>query len=69
MSSYARPGLRRRHEGDRGALAAQPWRSLRAVQAGRVYVLADADILERPGPRYNDGLAWLIARLHPHVAR
>jgi iron complex transport system substrate-binding protein len=55
--------------GLRGALAAQPWRSLRAVQAGRVYVLADADILERPGPRYNDGLAWLIARLHPHVAR
>jgi iron complex transport system substrate-binding protein len=52
-----------------GALGTQPWRSLRAVRDGRVYVLADADILERPGPRYNDGLAWLIARLHPHVAR
>jgi iron complex transport system substrate-binding protein len=52
-----------------GALAAQPWQSLRAVRAGRVYVLGDADILERPGPRYNDGLAWLIARLHAHVAR
>jgi ABC-type Fe3+-hydroxamate transport system substrate-binding protein len=39
------------------------------VRDGRAYVLADADILERPGPRYNDGLAWLIARLHTHVAR
>jgi iron complex transport system substrate-binding protein len=55
--------------GLRNALAAQPWRSLRAVRDGRAYVLADADILERPGPRYNDGLAWLIARLHAHVAR
>ena len=25
-----------------------------------VYTLPDAAILERPGPRYNDGLAWLI---------
>jgi len=41
-----------------------PWNALRAVRAGRVYVLDDAGILERPGPRYNDGLAWLIARLH-----
>lgn len=46
-----------------------PWNALRAVRAGRVYILDDADILERPGPRYNDGLAWLIDRLHPHAAR
>jgi iron complex transport system substrate-binding protein len=55
-----------------GILAAQdraPWNDLRAVRAGRVYVLDDADILERPGPRYNQGLAWLIDRLHAHVAR
>jgi len=41
-----------------------PWNALRAVRAGRLYVLTDAAILERPGPRYNLGLAWLIARLH-----
>ena len=46
-----------------------PWTTLRAVRNGRAYVLDDADILERPGPRYNDGLAWLIARLHSHAAR
>jgi iron complex transport system substrate-binding protein len=43
-----------------------PWRELRAVREGRLYVLADSGILERPGPRYNDGLAWLIAKLHPN---
>jgi ABC-type Fe3+-hydroxamate transport system substrate-binding protein len=47
-------------------LHAPPWNALRAVRAGRVYLLDDAAILERPGPRYNDGLAWLIARLHAH---
>ena len=40
-----------------------PWSSLHAVQQHHVYVLPDAAILERPGPRYNDGLAWLIATL------
>jgi iron complex transport system substrate-binding protein len=51
-----------------GALGLPPWNALRAVRDGRVYVLDDADILERPGPRYNEGLAWLIARLHPASA-
>jgi len=64
-----------RSAGLRDALGAAPWNALRAVRENRVYVLADADILERPGPRYNEGLAWLIARLHTgppersHVAR
>lgn len=40
-----------------------PWNTLRAVKQHRVYTLPDAAILERPGPRYNDGLAWLIATL------
>jgi iron complex transport system substrate-binding protein len=48
------------------ALDRAPWSALRAVREHRVYVLPDAGILERPGPRYNDGLAWLVARLHPH---
>jgi iron complex transport system substrate-binding protein len=48
----------------RSLLGAPPWNALRAVRDGRVYVLDDPDILERPGPRYNEGLAWLIARLH-----
>jgi len=50
-------------------LARPPWNALHAVRDGRVYVLADAAILERPGPRYNDGLAWLIARLHDRGSR
>ena len=37
-----------------------PWNALRAVREGHVYTLPDPAILERPGPRYNDGLAWLI---------
>jgi iron complex transport system substrate-binding protein len=38
-----------------------PWSALRAVREHRVYTLPDAAIIERPGPRYNEGLAWLIA--------
>lgn len=37
-----------------------PWNSLRAVKLHHTYILPDAAILERPGPRYNEGLAWLI---------
>jgi ABC-type Fe3+-hydroxamate transport system substrate-binding protein len=40
-----------------------PWNSLRAVRTGRVYTVPQAAILERPGPRYNEGLAWLVAVL------
>lgn len=50
-------------------LGKPPWNALHAVHDKRVYVLHDAALLERPGPRYNDGLAWLIARLHGHGAR
>jgi len=46
-------------------LDGQPWISLRAVRQHHVFFLSDPDILERPGPRYNDGLRWLIARLRP----
>jgi len=46
-------------------LGREPWRSLRAVQRGRVLILSDPSILERPGPRYNEGLKWLIERLQP----
>jgi iron complex transport system substrate-binding protein len=42
----------------------EPWRSLRAVQLHRVY-LVNPDILERPGPQYNQGLRWLLERLEP----
>jgi iron complex transport system substrate-binding protein len=41
----------------------EPWRSLRAVRDGHVFVLGDASLLETPGPSYNEGLAWLIERL------
>jgi iron complex transport system substrate-binding protein len=43
----------------------EPWRSLRAVRDHHVFVLRDSGILVRPGPRYNEGLAWLIERLRP----
>jgi iron complex transport system substrate-binding protein len=42
------------------AIAQPPWNALRAVKLQHVYTLPDAAILERPGPRYNDGLGWLI---------
>jgi iron complex transport system substrate-binding protein len=48
-------------------LDSPPWNALRAVREHRVYILHDADILERPGPRYNDGLAWLIDHIHGHA--
>jgi iron complex transport system substrate-binding protein len=41
-----------------------PWNALRAVREHRIAYLPDPAILERPGPRYNDGLAWLIAILN-----
>lgn len=41
-----------------------PWSSLAAVRSGRVEVSPDDDILERPGPRIVDGLAWLEKAIH-----
>ena len=49
--------------GLQASLARPPWNALRAVREHHVYELPDPALLERPGPRYNDGLAWLIARL------
>jgi iron complex transport system substrate-binding protein len=43
----------------------EPWRSLRAVREHRVYILSDDSIVVRPGPRYNQGLQWIIDRLRP----
>jgi len=48
-----------------GVLNREPWRSLRAVRAHRVYILGNAALIVRPGPRYNEGLSWLIDRLRP----
>jgi iron complex transport system substrate-binding protein len=39
------------------------WKQLRAVQAGRVYVL-DA-VLQHPSPRFMDGIEELVRKLHP----
>lgn len=46
-------------------LGREPWRSLRAVRLHRVYAPRSADILQRPGPRYNEGIRWLVDRLTP----
>lgn len=51
--------------GLRNVLQNEPWRSLRAVRQNHIYTISPADVLERPGPRYNEGLAWLIERLQP----
>jgi iron complex transport system substrate-binding protein len=48
-----------------GVLESAPWRSLRAVREHHVYILQNAALLVRPGPRYNEGLSWLIERLRP----
>ncbi len=42
----------------------EPWRSLHAVVLHHVYSV-DPDLIQRPGPSYNEGLRWLIARLEP----
>lgn len=47
------------------ALGREPWRSLRAVRAGHVFILKDPNVLERPGPHYNEALSWLIEHLRP----
>ncbi len=41
----------------------EPWRSLHAVAAHHVYVISNDDLLYRPGPRYVEGLRWLVERL------
>lgn len=41
----------------------EPWRSLRAVRAGNLAQIASPDTLLQPGPRYNQGLEWLIGVL------
>jgi iron complex transport system substrate-binding protein len=46
-------------------LGREPWRSLNAVRQHHVFILHDSEILTRPGPRYNEGLEWLIERLRP----
>lgn len=46
-------------------LAREPWRSLRAVREHHVFILQNGALIARPGPRYNEGLSWLIARLRP----
>jgi iron complex transport system substrate-binding protein len=50
------------------ALDREPWRSLQAVRLHRVYSI-DSDLLERPGPRYNDAVRWLVDRLSPIAER
>jgi iron complex transport system substrate-binding protein len=49
------------------ALDREPWRDLTAVKLGRVYDV-NPDLIERPGPAYNDGVRWLVERLAPIAA-
>jgi iron complex transport system substrate-binding protein len=44
-----------------------PWSSAPAVTAGRVYRVPDADIVDRPGPRLAQGLAWMLGAVHPEL--
>jgi ABC-type Fe3+-hydroxamate transport system substrate-binding protein len=52
-----------RESGLPSVLSSPPWNLLRAVRNRHVAVMPDADLLERPGPRYTAGLAWLIGQL------
>jgi len=45
-------------------LASEPWRSLKAVQEGRVVRPPSDDIVERNGPRVVEGLEWMAAAIH-----
>jgi ABC-type Fe3+-hydroxamate transport system substrate-binding protein len=54
--------------GLRTVLARPPWNALRAVRTKRLYMIDDPAILLQPGARYNEGVAWLISRLHPLAA-
>jgi len=42
----------------------EPWHILAAVRSGRIEISPNDDILERPGPRIVDGLAWLEKAIH-----
>jgi len=46
----------------------EPWRSLPAVRLHHVYSV-NPDTFERPGPRYNEALRWLVDRLTPLASR
>jgi iron complex transport system substrate-binding protein len=46
------------------AVTRPPLNAIPAVRKNRCYALPDPAILEEPGPRYNDGLAWLIQKLN-----
>jgi iron complex transport system substrate-binding protein len=54
--------------GEIAALGEQaPWKDLRAVREGRVYVADGAAYFSRPGPRVADGVELLGACLHPGI--
>ncbi|MBV8600473.1 MAG: ABC transporter substrate-binding protein [Candidatus Eremiobacteraeota bacterium] len=46
--------------GLRAVLDQEPWRSLSAVRRRHVADIENPGVLLRPGPRYNEGLRWLI---------
>ncbi|HTV73368.1 MAG TPA: helical backbone metal receptor, partial [Candidatus Acidoferrales bacterium] len=46
-----------------------PWNALTAVRTKHLFMIDDPAILLQPAARYNEGVAWLISRLHPHAAR
>jgi ABC-type Fe3+-hydroxamate transport system substrate-binding protein len=52
----------------RSVINREPWRSLRAVRRGHVYFV-NPETIERPGPNYNDGVAWLLTRIAPLARR
>jgi len=51
---------------DRAVFLKDPaMRALAAVKLGRVYTIADENIITRPGPRLGDGLLTIAHLLHP----
>jgi len=47
--------------------AAKGWAGIRAVKEGKVFGVADPNLVSRPGPRLVQGLKWLAETLHPEL--
>lgn len=42
----------------------EEWKNIDAVQEGNVFKVENEDILVRPGPRIDEGVGWLVEKIH-----
>ncbi len=61
------------HGSSRGGVTAEivrarpGWAVISAVESGRIVLLPDQDVTNRPGPRAVDGLEFIASTLHPEL--